>query len=138
VDVEHGERHGQQDGRGSDGRDDGPAQRRGEDRRPEAVLAVAAAQPPEDRDPALLDAVAELRQQRGSTVSDPSMAMPTTIIVPMPKPRYALSPENTIPAMAMITVTPEISTERPEVAAAASSAARWPLPAARSSRSRLR
>ena len=40
--------------------------------------------------------------------------------------------------MATITVRPEISTERPEVAAAASSAARWPLPAARSSRSRLR
>ena len=73
----------------------------------------------------------------GSTVSEPSMAMPTTIMVAMPKPRYDLSPENIIPAIAMITVKPEISTERPDVAAAASSAARAPFPAARSSRSRL-
>ena len=74
----------------------------------------------------------------GSTVSEPSIATPTTIIVAIPNERYVLSPENSIPAIAIITVTPEISTERPEVAAAASSAARWLLPAARSSRSRLR
>jgi hypothetical protein len=74
----------------------------------------------------------------GSTVSEPSIAMPTTIIVAMPKPRYDLSPANIIPAIAIITVKPEMSTERPEVAAAASRAAREPLPAARSSRSRLR
>ncbi len=66
------------------------------------------------------------------------MATPTTIIVAIPKDRYVLSPENSIPAIAIITVTPEMSTERPDVAAAASSAARWPRPAARSSRSRLR
>ncbi len=40
--------------------------------------------------------------------------------------------------MATITVTPEMSTERPDVAAAASSAARSPRPAARSSRSRFK
>ena len=40
--------------------------------------------------------------------------------------------------MAMITVSPEISTERPDVAAAASSAASSLRPAARSSRSRFK
>ena len=74
----------------------------------------------------------------GSTVSEPSIATPTTIIVAMPKPRYALSPENIIPPIATITVMPEISTERPDVAAAASSAARGLLPSARSSRSRFK
>jgi hypothetical protein len=49
-----------------------------------------------------------------------------------------LSPENINPAIAIITVKPEMSTDRPDVAAAASMAARELLPAARSSRSRLR
>ena len=74
----------------------------------------------------------------GSTVSEPIIATPTTIIVAMPNERYVLSPENSIPAIATITVAPEISTERPDVAAAASSAARGDLPAARSSRSRFK
>ena len=74
----------------------------------------------------------------GRTVSEPSIATPTTIIVAMPNDRYVLSPENSIPAIAIITVTPEISTERPDVAAAASRAARGDLPAARSSRSRFK
>ena len=43
-----------------------------------------------------------------------------------------------IPDIAISTVAPEMRTERPEVAAAASSAARSDLPAARSSRARLR
>ena len=47
-------------------------------------------------------------------------------------------PPAAIKKPAIITVTPEISTERPDVAAAASSAAFELLPAARSSRSRLR
>jgi hypothetical protein len=72
----------------------------------------------------------------GSTVSEPSMATPTTTIVPTANDMNDLSPVRNIPAIADITDTPEMSTERPEVAAAASSAARWPLPAARSSRSR--
>ena len=74
----------------------------------------------------------------GRTVSEPSIATATTIMVAIPNERYVLSPENSIPAIATITVRPEMSTERPEVAAAASIAARVLLPAARSSRSRLR
>ncbi len=74
----------------------------------------------------------------GSTVSDPIMATATTIMVPMAYDMNVLSPENSIPAMAMMTVKPEIRTARPDVAAAASIAARSPLPARRSSRSRRR
>ena len=50
------------------------------------------------------------------------MAMATTRIVPSAKEMKALSPLMNMPAIATITVTPEISTARPEVAAAASSA----------------
>ena len=74
----------------------------------------------------------------GSTVRDPSIAIPTTIIVATPNERYDFWPEKSIPAMAIITVKPEIRTERPEVAAAASRAASAERPAFRSSRSRLR
>jgi hypothetical protein len=74
----------------------------------------------------------------GSTVSEPIIATPTTVMEAMPKPIVALLPEKSMPAIAIITVSPEMRTERPEVAAAASIAAREPLPAARSSRSRLR
>ena len=54
----------------------------------------------------------------------------------MAKEMNVLSPEKNMPAIAMITVMPEISTARPEVAAAASIARRLPRPARRSSRSR--
>ena len=54
----------------------------------------------------------------------------------MPKPMKIALPERNIPAIAAITVRPEISTARPEVAAAASSAAPGSRPRARSSRSR--
>jgi hypothetical protein len=64
--------------------------------------------------------------------------MATTIMVAIEKPMKVLSPLKSIPAMAIITVTPETRTERPDVAAAASSAAASLFPAARSSRSRLR
>jgi hypothetical protein len=47
-----------------------------------------------------------------------------------------LSPVKYMPAIAAMTVNPETSTERPDVAAAASSAASASLPAARSSGSR--
>jgi hypothetical protein len=79
-----------------------------------------------------------LESSAGKTVSEPSIAAATTIIVPIANDRYVLSRLKNMPAIAISTVTPEISTERPEVAAAASSAARRALPAARSSRSRLR
>ena len=45
-------------------------------------------------------------------------------------------PVRNMPAIAMITVMPEISTARPDVAAAMSSASSLLRPAARSSRSR--
>ena len=72
----------------------------------------------------------------GSTVSEPIIATATTIIVPIANDMNVLSPEKNIPAIAIMTVMPEIRTARPEVAAAASSAADSLLPARRSSRSR--
>ena len=72
----------------------------------------------------------------GRTVSEPSIATATTIIVPTANDMNVLSPEKNIPAMAIMTVTPEISTARPDVAAAASRAADSLRPARRSSRSR--
>ena len=72
----------------------------------------------------------------GRTVSEPIIATATTIIVPMANDMNVLSPEKNIPAIAIITVTPEMRTARPDVAAAASSAAVSLRPARRSSRSR--
>jgi hypothetical protein len=74
----------------------------------------------------------------GSTVSEANTAIATTRIVPSANEMKALSPLMNMPAIATITVTPEISTARPEVAAAVSSAERSLRPAARSSRSRRR
>ena len=72
----------------------------------------------------------------GSTVSDPSIAIATTMIDPVASPANSGSPAKYRPAMATMTVSPEISTVRPEVAAAALSAASLLRPALRSSRSR--
>ena len=72
----------------------------------------------------------------GSTVSEPSIATATTIIVPTEKDMNVLSPERNMPAIAIRTVMPDTSTARPEVAAAASRAALSLRPAARSWRSR--
>ena len=74
----------------------------------------------------------------GSTVSEPMMATATTRIVPMPKLRKTELPARNMPAMATITVRPETSTARPEVAAATASAERLSRPAVRSSRLRRR
>ena len=57
-------------------------------------------------------------------MSEPSTAIATTTIVARPNDANVGSPVRNIPAIAAITVSPEISTERPDVAAAASSAAR--------------
>ena len=64
----------------------------------------------------------------GRKVIDPSTATATTSIVPMPKPTKIGLPANRRPAIAVMTVRPEMSTARPEVAAAISSAssAEWP------------
>ena len=56
-------------------------------------------------------------------MSEPSIATATTSIVATPNEAKPLSPVTNMPAIATITVRPEISTDRPEVAAAASSAA---------------
>ena len=74
----------------------------------------------------------------GRTVSEPSTAIATTRIVAIANELNVLSPVRNMPAIAVMTVRPEISTERPEVAAAASRAALSDLPAARSSRSRFK
>jgi hypothetical protein len=74
----------------------------------------------------------------GSTVSDPSTATATTTIVPSANELNVGSPVRNIPAIAIITVSPEMSTARPDVAAAASTAASEDRPAARSSRSRFK
>ena len=73
----------------------------------------------------------------GSTVREPIIATATTSIAPSPRPMNDLSPEKNMPAIAPITVRPEISTARPDVAAARWSAVAGSCPAARSSRSRL-
>jgi hypothetical protein len=77
-----------------------------------------------------------LDSSAGSTVREPTIATATTTIVPVAKDEKSGSPPRYIPPIATITVQPEISTARPDVAAAASSAASGPRPAARSSRSR--
>ena len=59
-------------------------------------------------------------------------------MVAIAKPANSCMPDKNIPAIATMTVSPDISTDRPEVAAAARSAASWSRPAARSSRSRRR
>ena len=74
----------------------------------------------------------------GSTVSDPSIATATTTIVPVANDVNVAAPAKYIPAIAIMTVTPETSTARPDVAAAASMAASLLRPAARSSRTRRR
>ena len=79
-----------------------------------------------------------LESSAGMTVSEPSIAVATTVIVARPNEAKAASPVRNMPAIATMTVSPEMSTERPEVAAAASIAACWPRPAARSSRTRFK
>jgi hypothetical protein len=69
-------------------------------------------------------------------VSEPSTAVATTRIVPTPMLVNVLSPVNSRPAIAVITVRPEIQIDRPEVWAAISTATCLSLPRARSSRSR--
>ena len=74
----------------------------------------------------------------GRTVSEPSIATATTVIVAAPNDAKSESPVRNMPAIATMTVLPEMSTERPDVAAAASRAASSLRPLARSSRSRFK
>ena len=60
----------------------------------------------------------------GRTVTEPTMATATTSIVPMPSETNTALPVRSIPAMAVMTVSPEIRTARPDVAAARARAVR--------------
>ena len=77
-----------------------------------------------------------LDRTAGRTVSEPSIAIATTMIVPVANDTNVAAPPRYMPAIAAITVMPETRTARPDVAAAASSAASSLRPRARSSRSR--
>ena len=77
-----------------------------------------------------------LPSSAGSTVSDPTIAANTTSIAPTPIDVKIFEPESSIPAIAIRTVPPEMSTAWPDVAAARWSASSWP--AVRSSRSRFK
>ena len=74
----------------------------------------------------------------GRTVRDPTTATATTMIVPVANEVNVGAPPRYMPAMATITVRPEMSTARPDVAAAAASDASSLRPDSRSSRSRRR
>jgi hypothetical protein len=81
---------------------------------------------------------ASFESTAGSTVSEPTTAIATTVIVPAANEVKVAAPARNIPAIAIATVTPETSTARPEVAAAASRALSDAAPRARSSRMRRR
>ena len=74
----------------------------------------------------------------GSAVRAPSTATATTTMVPRPNDANVGLPARNSPAMAVITVMPEMSTARPEVAAAISIASSGERPLSRSSISRRR
>ena len=74
----------------------------------------------------------------GTTVTEPIMATATTMIAPTPSAVKVRPPAKNMPAMATITVKPETSTARPEVAAAVWTASILLAPRAFSSRSRRR
>ena len=74
----------------------------------------------------------------GSAVSEPSIATATTSMVPTPNEVNTGLPARNSPAMAVMTVKPEMSTARPDVAAAISSACSGERPLPRSSISRRR
>ncbi len=74
----------------------------------------------------------------GRTVTEPATETSTTRIAAIAKPSKISIPERNMPDMATTTVTPEIRTDRPEVAAAMRSAVAGSRPRTRSSRTRRR
>ncbi len=72
----------------------------------------------------------------GSTVSEPSIAVATTRMVPIAKLVNVASKVRNMPAIATITVSPETQIDRPEVCAAITRARCGSAPLRRSSRSR--
>jgi hypothetical protein len=69
-------------------------------------------------------------------VTEPTTEAATTAIVPTARDANVPSPDRNMPAIAMITVIPETTTARPEVAAATAMASYVSRPLSRSSRSR--
>ncbi len=69
----------------------------------------------------------------GRTVSEPRTATPTTRIVPTANDWNTMLPAKNMPAIAIITVRPEMRTAWPDVAAANASASSDERPASRSS-----
>ena len=74
----------------------------------------------------------------GRTVSEPSTATATTVMEPTASDEKMASLASSMPAIEIITATPDTTTACPDVAAAISTASRCPAPLARSSRSRRR
>lgn len=70
-------------------------------------------------------------------MTEPTIEENTTIIVPTPIDVKIFDPASSMPAIAISTVPPEMSTAWPDVAAARGSASS-PAPASRSSRSRFK
>ena len=136
LERRRGER--QQHAPASDRRERRPAQDAVDDRAPDPAFAVVAAEAADERDATRSTLSPSRESTAGSTVSEPSTATATTRIVASASEAKVGSPVRNMPAIATITVRPEMSTERPEVAAATSSAARSLRPAARSWRSRFK
>src|SRR4029079_4879564 len=149
---ERGEREGDENSRRTDHGDERMGEDTVEDPAP-GPAALRPLEPVEEGHAQLDDPVTEPREERpqpflprtrrpersaGRTVSEPGTAIATTRMVAIANEPNVLSPVRNMPAMAVITVRPEMRTERPEVAAAASRAALSLLPAARSSRSRFK
>ena len=90
---------------------------RSHDGAPEPRLARGAAQPPGERDPALVDAVAEPGQHRRQhDQRDEHLDRDDTTTVATANDSNVASPVMNMPDIAIITVSPEIITARPEVA----------------------
>ena len=73
----------------------------------------------------------------GSTVSEPSTAIATTMIEPVPSDSNVTSPVRNSPSIDTMTAAPETSTECPAVSAAISIASSLVCPAWRSARARF-
>ena len=77
-----------------------------------------------------------LASTAGSTVIEPSTETATTRIAPTAREEKIALPDRNMPAIATATVHPEMTTARPDVAAAISTASSGVRPFARSSRAR--
>ena len=136
--------------RRADRRDDRMAKRRAQDGAPDARLLPVALEALQERSPVASASTSRRGSRRstrmtpaastastprsirspsspssaGSTVSEPTIDMKTTIIAPIPSDVKIFEPASSMPAIAISTVTPETSTAWPEVAAARCSASR--------------